>query len=213
MTEPVKAVAAQESQPARADEFARVKVRLCALVASLDETVERGTQPPQLQFDQGAAHASAVTARQLREILTDTALGVTPQPAPGPDGQQRYIDDLHDLIRDMFGEYGSELVDYADRAGQLHVCDTDGQPLASGLPPEDDDPFGVPVVRTGKPEIRTITAQPAPELADAKRELREVRQVLTEVLAAIGAGEFVAVASAHLNKLSRWHKSGGIEQP
>jgi hypothetical protein len=29
---------------ARADEFARVKVRLSALVASLDETVERGTR-------------------------------------------------------------------------------------------------------------------------------------------------------------------------
>jgi hypothetical protein len=66
---------------ARADEFARVKVRLCALVASLDDTVER-CRNTDSEFDMGAAHASAVTARQLREILTDTALGVTPQPAP-----------------------------------------------------------------------------------------------------------------------------------
>jgi hypothetical protein len=68
-------------QPARADEFARVKVRLSALVASLDETVCR-TPTSECGFDQGAAHASAVTARQLREILNDTALGTTPQPAP-----------------------------------------------------------------------------------------------------------------------------------
>lgn len=67
-----------QTQAARADEFARVKVRLSALVASLDETVERGTHAE--EFDQGAAHASAVTARQMREILNDTALGVTPGP-------------------------------------------------------------------------------------------------------------------------------------
>lgn len=78
--------AAQQPQPAsgvaklRSDEFARVKVRLSALVASLDETVEHGSHAE--EFDQGAAHASAVTARQIREILNDTALGVTPQPAP-----------------------------------------------------------------------------------------------------------------------------------
>lgn len=65
----------------RADEFARVKVQLCLLVDSLDETVKRGSHAE--EFDQGAAHASAVTARQLREILNDTALGTTPQPAPG----------------------------------------------------------------------------------------------------------------------------------
>jgi len=74
------AAAVQEPKPARADEFARVKVRLCALVASLDETVSRGTHAE--EFDQGAAHASAVTARQLRVILDETALGVTPQAAP-----------------------------------------------------------------------------------------------------------------------------------
>lgn len=80
------ATAAGEPHAARADEFARVKVRLCALVAGLDETVKRGVLTDS-EFDQGAAHASAVTARQLREILNDTALGTTlgttPQPAPG----------------------------------------------------------------------------------------------------------------------------------
>lgn len=67
--------------PARADEFARVKVRLSALVASLDETVER-CRNTDSEFDLGAAHAAAVDARQLRQILDDTALGTTPQPAP-----------------------------------------------------------------------------------------------------------------------------------
>jgi hypothetical protein len=69
-------------QPARADEFARVKVRLSALVASLDGTVERSGTSDE-EFDRGAAHASAVTARQLREILNDTALGITPRSAAG----------------------------------------------------------------------------------------------------------------------------------
>jgi hypothetical protein len=78
----ISAVAALRS--VRADEFARVKVRLCALIASLDETVSRGAHAE--EFDQGAAHASAVTARQLRAILEETAMGTTPWPAPAdPD--------------------------------------------------------------------------------------------------------------------------------
>ena len=73
--------------PARADEFARVKVRLSALIASMEDTVR--PRPDDLydsmsrEFDDGAVHATAVTLRQLRVILDDTALGTTPKPAPG----------------------------------------------------------------------------------------------------------------------------------
>jgi hypothetical protein len=81
----LRALLNEAPQSVRADEFARVKVRLCALVASLDETAERGGCPAG-EFDQGAGHASAVTARQLRAILDETAMGTTPLPAPGdPD--------------------------------------------------------------------------------------------------------------------------------
>lgn len=92
--------AAPAAQAARADEFARVKVRLSALVTSLDETVTRGGTSAE-EFDQGAGHASAVTARQLREILNDTALGTTPQPAPGLPAttaeSRRYRDALEEI--------------------------------------------------------------------------------------------------------------------
>lgn len=60
-------------QDARADEFARVKVKLCQLIVSLDETTKRGGASAE-EFDQGAGHASAVTARQLRAILDETAV-------------------------------------------------------------------------------------------------------------------------------------------
>lgn len=80
------AIAAQDARPVRADEFARVKVKLCALVDSLDKTVEHGVHAE--EFDQGAAHASAVTARQLRAILDETALDAAPEPQdarPAPE--------------------------------------------------------------------------------------------------------------------------------
>lgn len=75
--------AAQDARPARADEFARVKVKLCALVDSLDKTAGHGGVHAE-EFDQGAAHASAVTARQLRAILDETALGAAKDVQPAP---------------------------------------------------------------------------------------------------------------------------------
>jgi hypothetical protein len=58
-----------------------------------------------------------------------------PQPAPDPDDQQRYIDQLHDLIRDTLAAYPSlatELPTFQDRAGALYVYDHDGQPVRPG---------------------------------------------------------------------------------
>lgn len=72
---------AERANKARADEFARVKVKLCALVDSLDGNV-RATDTMGEAFDRGAAHASAVTARQLRAILVETTRRATGQTAP-----------------------------------------------------------------------------------------------------------------------------------
>jgi hypothetical protein len=56
-----------------------------------------------------------------------------PKQAADPDGQQRYIDQLHDLIRDMLTAYPGlaiELPGFQDRAGELFVHDHDGQPFS-----------------------------------------------------------------------------------
>jgi hypothetical protein len=52
------------------------------------------------------------------------------QPAPGADDQQRHIDQLHNLIRDMLQSFPdtADEPQWRDRAGELHVCDPDGQP-------------------------------------------------------------------------------------
>jgi hypothetical protein len=85
-----------------------------------------------------------------------------PQAAPDPDGQQRYIDQLHDLIRDMLTTYpglATELPAFQDRAGQLYVHDHDGQPF-SGSWADGDGPL--------------IRPQPAPEMAVAMARVRRV---------------------------------------
>lgn len=63
------------------------------------------------------------------------------QPAPEPDGQQRYIDDLHDLVRDILQADGetTDLHEWRDRAGALHVCDPDGQPYRAWTEGEEDE--------------------------------------------------------------------------
>lgn len=82
--------AAQKPQPApaRADEFARMKVKLSALIASMEDTVRPRPDdmydPMSREFDDGAVHATAVNLRQLRAILDETATAAgEPQPAPG----------------------------------------------------------------------------------------------------------------------------------
>ncbi len=83
------AKAAQDARPARADEFARMKVKLSALIASMEDTVR--PRPDDLydsmsrEFDDGAVHVTAVTLRQLRAILDETALGVPAEPKAAPE--------------------------------------------------------------------------------------------------------------------------------
>lgn len=79
--------ALERPAPARADEFARMKVKLSALVASMEDTVRPRPDAPyddiSREFDDGAVHATVVTLRQLRAILDETALTAgVPQPAP-----------------------------------------------------------------------------------------------------------------------------------
>lgn len=144
------AIAAQEPKTARADEFARVKVRLSALVASLDETVNRGGADAG-EFDRGAAHASAVTARQIREILNDTALGTTPKPGPCPGceslrrqhaetcGEVGMLAGILTGIRDGDHPYGSYARDKARLAlDRLHGA----SPKLRGAPDSFDSPDG-----------------------------------------------------------------------
>jgi hypothetical protein len=89
---------------ARADEFARVKVKLCALIASLDETVEHGVHAE--EFDQGAAHASAVTVRQLRAILDETALGAPePQASPELAAAMAEAGEIRKVVRELIGMF------------------------------------------------------------------------------------------------------------
>jgi hypothetical protein len=61
------------------------------------------------------------------------------QPELGHDGQQRYIDELHDLVRDMLQSLPdtADEQEWRDRAGALSVCDPDGQPYRAHT--EDDD--------------------------------------------------------------------------
>lgn len=89
-------------------EVRRIVDERCALAAQPCEFCER--------------EAAALMA------LADAAITV-----PDPDGQQRYIDQLHDLLRDMLTAYPGlavELPRFQDRAGELYVHDTDGQPFS-----------------------------------------------------------------------------------
>jgi hypothetical protein len=105
----VQAGAPVAPQSARADEFARVKVRLCALVDSLDKSAGHGGADAE-EFDRGAGHASAVTATQLRAILDETALaaGGTAEPAASAD-------------RELLGRLRSDLGYVCREASDPHV--------------------------------------------------------------------------------------------
>jgi len=69
-------------------------------------------------------------AKMAGETLAKVDAAVEAEPAPDPDSQQRYIDQLHDLVRDMLEAFPdtADEQEWRDRAGALYVCDPDGQP-------------------------------------------------------------------------------------
>jgi hypothetical protein len=76
--------------------------------------------------------------------------------AQEPDEQQRYIEELHDLLRDIFQALPdtADEPEWRDRAGALSVCDLDGQPYAAAT--EEDD-FRACVSGTGGPSPAWVT--------------------------------------------------------
>jgi len=69
-------------------------------------------------------------SRAIRDGVGVTILAAAPEPHASPDDQQRYIEKLHDLLRDMFQSLPdtADEQEWRDRAGALSVCDLDGQP-------------------------------------------------------------------------------------
>jgi len=178
---------APELAALRSDEFARVKVRLSALVASLDETVSRAPTS-ECGFDQGAAHASAVTARQLRAILNDTALGRTPQAAPElasvtaeRDRFRIALERIADGSRNRDGMMGcaGRALAGAARSGPQPVPDVTPA-FEMGRAFEQAQALGEPLSACWEAAYQTAwehwigrpaaEPQPAPELAEAMRE-------------------------------------------
>ncbi|MGH6656399.1 MAG: hypothetical protein ACRDVE_14490 [Actinocrinis sp.] len=186
--------AAREPQPApgRTDEFARVKVRLCALVDSLDKSVDLGRHGE--EFDQGAAHASAVTARQLREILDDTALGRTPQPAPGESSP---LGLRHAVTSNRLGHALAALREIRDATGTSDVGhDTAHKAL-------DND-----AAIRGNVEL-TREPQAAPELRDAMAEAGKLRDLLDQVTTAV-TGKRWALTAAEKRVIAGYRAQAGL---
>jgi hypothetical protein len=170
------AAAAPAPQAARADEFARVKVKLCALIDRLDKAAER-EYPTDLA--QGNAYAQGAIAGQLRAILDETALHAAapavPQPAPGAD-LDAYEADIASLTdqRNRVSETAEHLRELLDEIGVM-----------AANAPEDGDSFGVLeeiAMRIGAADMPDPApeAAAAPELAAAAPD-SEQRAVIDQI--------------------------------
>jgi hypothetical protein len=129
----------------------------------------------QASFHRGCRAALFNAAGRISYLIASRE----PQPAPDPDNQQRYIDQLHDLIRDTLAAYPSlatELPTFQDRAGALYVYDHDGQPI-SGSWADRDGPRPQPAPASAS-QVRRLEAQAAPGLAAAMRESRLYHEAL-----------------------------------
>lgn len=199
----------------RFDEFGRVKIRLSALVASLDETVTR-CQNTDSEFDMGAAHSASVDARQIRQILDDTALGTTPEP------ELTVTADVHvdwHMTPDEWGQLSGVL---ASHGGVPYIAQliADGKLPADAAPPAIVHFYGElseadvaelreefsKAVRTGRPRLLT---EPVSELAAAMAETREVRAVAAEVLD-MAEGQIEGRTHIRLAEIAEWRKRAGI---
>ena len=121
-----------------------------------------------------------------------------PQPVPGvheATGLIRESKERLELIMDILGEFidpgtgrfsasasDALMAEWHQRAGLDYRRTQVAEPQPA---PElaDDDPFGAPVVRTGKPEVRTTADRPAPELAAARFDAEQAREALSAVMA------------------------------
>lgn len=115
-----------------------VRARADAADRLIRDTLEALCRRDGLSLESAAAPGEPARNYELADRLgVGSVFGLRARPAapaeqaaPDPDGQQRYIDQLHDLIRDMLETFPdtADEQDWRDRAGHLYVHDHDGQP-------------------------------------------------------------------------------------